>query len=134
MNTGHRISQQGFTLIEVLVAFVLLSLTLAVILQIFSSGLRNIGAAEGYTRAMVLAEAKLAQLGNETALASGETGGEDDIFSWQLVVAPYQAESADTEETESAIPLYDVTLEIQWQQGSRRPRISFRTLRTGVAE
>ena len=121
-------------MIEVLVAFVLLSLTLAVILQIFSSGLRNIGAAEGYTRAMVLAEAKLAQLGNETALASGETGGEDDIFSWQLVVAPYQAESADTEETESAIPLYDVTLEIQWQQGSRRPRISFRTLRTGVAE
>ena len=33
--------QRGFTLLEVLIAFVLLSLTLGVILQIFSGGLRG---------------------------------------------------------------------------------------------
>jgi len=134
MNVSYRISQQGFTLIEVLVAFVLLSLTLAVILQIFSGGLRNIGATEDYTRAMVLAEAKLAQLGSEIALETGETGGENDIFNWRLYVAPYQGESVEIEGAESAVQLYDITLNVQWRQGSRRPQISFRTLRTGAAQ
>ena len=42
-----RAHSRGMTLIEVLVAFVVLSVTMAVILQIFSGGMRNARLAEG---------------------------------------------------------------------------------------
>lgn len=51
---------RGMTLIEVLVAFVVLSVTMAAILQIFSGGMRNARLADSYSRAVFLAESKLA--------------------------------------------------------------------------
>ena len=48
----------GFTLIEVLVALMILSLSLAIIFSIFSVGLRGRRAAEEYEQATLLAEVK----------------------------------------------------------------------------
>ena len=135
MAAGARVPQRGFTLIEVLVSFVLLSLSLVVILQIFATGLRSSGAAEGYTRAMLLAESTLARLGSEIPLVAGETEGRDDIFQWRLRVTP--ALTPPAEPGPQAVPratLYDVALEVEWRQGARTPQIRFRTLRAGPVE
>ena len=63
---------RGMTLIEVLVAFVVLSVTMAAILQIFSGGMRNARLADSYSRAVFLAESKLAAAGIERPLVPGE--------------------------------------------------------------
>jgi general secretion pathway protein I len=62
---------RGMTLIEVLVAFIVLSVTMAVILQIFSGGMRNARLAESYSRAVFLAESKMAAVGLERPLMPG---------------------------------------------------------------
>ena len=77
-------NQCGFSLIEVLVSFVLLSMALAVILQIFSTNLRGMDRVGKQTRALVLAESKLAAVGREIPLATGQTEGQSGGFSWQL--------------------------------------------------
>ena len=46
--------QRGFTLLEVLVAFALLGLTLGVILQVFSGGLHNAAEAGNYIQAAII--------------------------------------------------------------------------------
>jgi len=50
---------QGYSLIEVLVAFTILALTLTVLFRIFSGGLRNVDAAADYAMAVLVAEGKL---------------------------------------------------------------------------
>ena len=126
-------AQQGFSLLEVLVAFVLLSFSLAVILQIFSGSLRNVSAADNYTQAMVLADAKLAALGSELPLTIGETGGESGNFRWLLTVRPYEYrdETAQQSLERTDWQLLDVTISVHWQQGARQPQFNLRTLRIG---
>jgi general secretion pathway protein I len=59
----------------VLVAFVILSISLSVLLQVFATGLRNAGLADDYTRAVLYAESILAAIGREVPLAEGNAAG-----------------------------------------------------------
>lgn len=82
--------QRGFSLLEVLVAFAILAITLGVIMRIFSMGLRNVTVGEDYTRAILLAQSKLAALGVEEPLQPGEqTGAFDEGYRWHVMVQPY---------------------------------------------
>jgi prepilin-type N-terminal cleavage/methylation domain-containing protein len=83
-------SQKGFTLLEVLVAFTLLAVSMGVLMQIFSKGVTGADVADRYAKAAMLAESKLATVGVEEALQEGETTGSfNDDFAWRLSVRPY---------------------------------------------
>lgn len=121
--------QRGFTLLEVLIAFVLLSLTLGVILQIFSGGLRGVAAAGHYTEAVIIAESKLALLGGELPLEEGEQDGEEGAYSWHMRIEPYQETAELSKAANSPYRLYMVTLRLQWRDGIREPELEFITYR-----
>jgi len=126
--------QRGFTLLEVLVGFVLLSLTLGVILQIFSGGLRNTAAAGHYTQAAILADSKLALVGVQIPLLAGEQSGEEGDYGWRMTIAPYHdAEEADNP-TNDRHQLYAITLWVEWQHGARKPELRFDTYRLGTPD
>lgn len=97
-NAGKRVKQsnRGFTLLEVLVAFAILSLSLLVIFRIYSTGFRGIGTADWKLQAIALAKSKLASVGIDEQLSVGTaTGVSDDGFAWELTISAFAASPAD---------------------------------------
>lgn len=119
------------TLIEVLVAFVVLSVTMAVILQIFMGGMRNARLADGYSRAVFLAESRLAMVGVERPLAPGEEGGRvGPDLQWRVSVMPVDdAGAADRQLL--PVRLYAVRVRVDWVEDGRDRQIALDTLRLG---
>ncbi len=124
---------RGFTLIEVLVAFVILAVALGVLLQVFSTGLRNARVAEAYTTATLYAESMLAAVGIEEPLAAGETSGEfDDRFRWRLDVQPYEISDGDDEA--AAGRAFEVVVTVSWGDEDDPRDVTLTTLRLAPAE
>jgi general secretion pathway protein I len=91
MNGPRR--QRGFSLLEVLVAFAIMALSLGVLLRIFGGGGQLAGKADEHARAVVLARSLLDNVGVETPLQEGETSGEiDERYGWRLRVTPFNPE------------------------------------------
>jgi general secretion pathway protein I len=121
--------QQGFTLIEVLVAFMILTLALTVIFRIFSGGLRNLELSADYTRAALVAESQLAAAGVSIPLEPGETSGEvDDSFSWQRVIQTYQPWEKE-KELSTAMQGYRVTVNVDWERAGQKRRLTLSSIR-----
>jgi general secretion pathway protein I len=126
---------RGFSLLEVLVAFVVLSLALVVLAQIFSGGLRRTADMAEYSQALSVAESTLASAGIEEAWKEGDTRGEspDRQFRWTRSVRLWQDPDADPNVQEmSRALLYRVEVRVDWQGADGRERnIAFSTLRVG---
>jgi len=119
------------TLIEVLVAFVVLSLTLAVIMQIFSGGMRNARLAGSYSRALFLAESRLDAVGVEHALAAGEESGRlGGGLNWRVAITPH-ADGGEAERLMLPVRLYEVRVRVDGNEDGRERRIELATLRLG---
>ena len=119
---------RGFTLLEVLVAFAILALSLGVLMQVFGTGLRAAVVAEEYTQAAMYAESILAAVGADEALAEGgEAGRINDIFSWRSTVEPYASEDLELEELR--VDAYRVAVEVSWEESGRVRSVVLETLR-----
>ena len=119
------------TLIEVLVAFVMLSLTMAVILQIFNGGMRNARLAETYSRAVFLAESKLAEVGVERPLAPSESSGDVGAdLHWRIMVGLYD-DGGVADRLMLPLRLYRVRVQINWSESGRERRVELASLRLG---
>jgi general secretion pathway protein I len=105
---------RGFTLIEVVVALVVLTLALGALLELFSAGIRATAAAEDRTLAVLLAQSRLAAIGVETPLESGVADGAfDDRFRWRAVIAPLEEPGLPAEE-DAGFTLYRVQVTVSW--------------------
>ena len=130
---------RGFSLLEVLVAFVILALALGVIMRVFSQGMSRVGESDAYARAVTLAQSKLAQLGADIALEEGELSGEGaDALRWRVRLSAYEAdkvqaakEAADKAQAANAgsaapaplpVRLWQVEVEVSWDAGEAPPR------------
>jgi general secretion pathway protein I len=128
----YKCSAKGFTLIEVLVALVILSLSLAIIFAGFSTSLRSKRVAEDHQQATLLAESKLNSVGVERPLQEGVTVGRfDDRFRWKVEVAPYHEEEMDQTQDLEKLPLVPlvVTVTVSWGDPGDERSVSLTTLR-----
>jgi general secretion pathway protein I len=113
--------QAGFTLLELLVAFMVLVLAFTVMLRIFSGGLRGVGDAQAHSRAVEHARAQLALVGTELQLRSGELRGETaDGYRWQVTAEPVDAgqlpwqDSGQKLQSLDGLELLRITAHISW--------------------
>lgn len=89
--------QQGFTLLEVIVAVVIAALCLAALSQVFATGVRAASTSSDYMRAMTLAQSLLAAVGVEKAASDGSESGttSDGRLTWTVSVAPEPTDEAE---------------------------------------
>jgi general secretion pathway protein I len=85
-----RVGEHGFSLLEVLVSFVILALTVTVLLRAYGTSVRNAGLAEQHLKAATLAESLLARLGRDVALRPGEASGQVGAYRWHWLIQPYE--------------------------------------------
>ena len=84
-------SQRGFTLIELIAAFVIFALGFGVLLQILGGALHTTRQSAEYTQAALWAQSLLDTQGIGEPLNEGGSSGQfDDTYSWQLNVMRYQ--------------------------------------------
>lgn len=122
--------ERGFTLLEVLVALVILIMGLAAVYQAFGSGLLAGAAAERDRRAAEAAENLFAGLGRSRAVSEGVTTGElPDGQRWTLRLDPFDPVKSDG--PPSAVAAHIVTLEVVPAGGRGNPA-RFQTLIIGV--
>jgi general secretion pathway protein I len=106
-------TSRGFTLIEVLVAFLILAFSLGALFNVFSGSLRSVRQGEHYAHATALARAQLARIDADGIDGQGiETGETDDGYRWQVEFAPLPDLSAQSG-TGNFEPLA-VTVTVSW--------------------
>jgi general secretion pathway protein I len=90
--TRCRRGAAGFTLLEVLVAFVIAALASILVYRAGVSGAAETAVAARYQEATVRAQSRLASLGTLTPLhAIQSTGDDGGGYHWQIIIAPLQS-------------------------------------------
>ncbi|MCG6966796.1 MAG: prepilin-type N-terminal cleavage/methylation domain-containing protein [Chromatiaceae bacterium] len=118
--------QHGFSLLEVLVSFSILALSLGVLMQIFSLSSRNAGVSADYAKALTIAESRLAEVGELIALTDAAAGQElDGRFDWRLNSVPIESEYFGP----SAVAPYRVTVTVEWGSAGQRRSLSLETVK-----
>lgn len=121
----------GFTLIEIMAAFMVFALLFGVTLQILSTSVGNTRLSGEYTQAALWAQSKLDGLGLEQMIEPGVTQGSfNDAYDWTLEINETEVvdERGLDAQDELPIALYHVRLVVEWGEGRREA--VFETLRS----
>ena len=120
----------GFTLIEVLISFVILALVLGVVFRSLSTGLSHERTAELATARVLEARSILDRLGADLPLEEGLAEGELATGeAWTLTVSPYEVNNnTDKARPEETLKAYLAVITIQGADGRDQ---TFQTLKLG---
>lgn len=129
-----RSAARGFTLLEVLLAFVVFALSFAVVLQILSGSVRNTVRAREYTEAALIAQSVMDQVGIGIPLESGaRLEGEEGDYRWQVEVYPFAGLLENPRSLElgdlTGVELLEVECLVSWGQFPRERSSRFATVR-----
>lgn len=116
--------QGGFTILELLVAFAIMAISLGMLYRVSGGSVRAVGDMEHYQRATVLAESILAMrdaIPEEGWAETGQVAG----FDWRVASAPYPTEVSGPTVT----PLHEIRVVVSWPQGGRVRQLELVTLR-----
>ena len=126
----------GFTLVEVVVAFVLLSMVLATGFELFTTGMRRAVDLEERAQALAIAQSRIAAAGVEENLKEGVASGqsEDGKYRWTVTVTR-SAEGAPEphQPVQTAYGLYRIEAVVVWRGADERDHtFSLATLDLGM--
>lgn len=124
--TGSRRSQDGFTLLEVMVAMVILSFAVVSLIQLSSQGIRLVKLSGDHQEATRLADriARATEIKGE-----GVDGGKEGPYTWERSVALLPVPKELSPATGPAPQLYRLLVSVRW--GGRSVELA--TLRTLAA-
>lgn len=129
MSQPRSTAQSGFTLIEVLVALVVLSVAVVAVLQLFGGGLRLARASGDHLEATLLASTMLSELAWET-LEEGNTEGTEGGFRWsrQVTVDPALLPEEPDPARPDTVRLARVSVDVRWGKNRHVELVTIRPL------
>lgn len=124
-----RADDSGFTIVEALVAFAILSVVLMSLYGASGTALHSVGRAQNVDEALLLARSKLAEIAAKGTVVSETSGG---AFAgtdkrWKL-----DAKDIDPQD-EGALRLQEIHLEIMWQEDGSDRSLAVATRHLGRA-
>lgn len=118
----------GFTLLEVVVAFAIMALSMAVLLSLFATGVRATRLSADYSEAVTLAESKLAEYGTVSPIETGMSSGRfDGHYRWQTVITVEG--DGGTIAPELSVRLMRIEVQVSWDSMLGERTVSLATLR-----
>jgi general secretion pathway protein I len=130
-------AEAGFTLLEVLVAFIITALAFAVLFRGVASGMQAVSAGGQYSQALSRAQSHLAVVGHGMAIAPTNQHGDDGSgFQWRLSISPIATADAVREPADERGPsprftLYAIEVTESWTSGSGERSVRLLTERIG---
>lgn len=148
---GNGREQKGFTLIETLVAIMILAICLTVILQLFSGGMKAARISGDYTRAVFHAREKMEEILLIRKMEEGSAEGRfDDGYGWAAEIAlhepsvesgaeialhePSGESGAENPSPATEMKLFRITVSVYWDTDSRRRSFDLETLHLAEAK
>ena len=137
-----RQGSRGFTLLEVMLAFVIFALSFATVLEIMAGSMRSVGRATEDTEVALFAQSLMDLVGTEIPIEEGEYSGTGmDRYEWEMGISLYDSggetgdEGMGTQELAdlSGIELYRVDLYVDWETGRRQREMHFSTIHSILA-
>lgn len=118
--------QDGFTLIEVIVAFTILAVMLTALLQGFSRGMDGIEAADERNRLMTSAQNRLEEIGVLIPLEPGVEAGRTDGMNWEVVIDALPAVAPPGLADPPPYDLLSITVSVQNDDGGSDTLVTYR--------
>ncbi|HEY2994782.1 MAG TPA: type II secretion system protein [Methylomirabilota bacterium] len=117
--------QAGFTLLEVLVAFAILSLTVVVAVQGFAQGLRLLKLSGDHQQAALLADQKAREV---VLPKEGRESGTEGAFAWERVIKEVPAPELTPNGQLPKWHVFEIDVQVAW--GDSKRTVAITTLRT----
>ena len=132
MNNGDKFYKlnlsRGFSLIEVLVAFSIASVSLTIIFQLYASGTTSAILGNEYSHALVIAQSRMEMIGTvEDFQDYTPSGIESDKFYWDITVDEYIPDGSIPDLLR--IDLKAVSITITWDSRDQERSITLQTLK-----
>jgi general secretion pathway protein I len=117
----------GFTLIEVLVALVILAIASGFAFGVVSDSFDHLSQSELEQQAVMVAEGSLARLGHDLPVQSGRMAGTDGPMHWAIEIAAPMADPPPAE----GWAAYPVNVDVDWRDGRVARHLRLQSVRLG---
>lgn len=117
---------EGFTLLEVLVALAILGIAVTVVFQLFAADLRVVRASEDFVAASVRAQTRMREiLDDDTLTERAWSETTVDGYRVDVIVSPALRERT----KDLQVQLFDVVLTVYWIKDSKTRTMTLRTMK-----
>jgi len=125
-------NNDGFSLLEVIVALAIMAMGFVTVLQLFSGSIRSVSLSEQYLKGTTLAHSKLGELEVNNYSVTEYEGifPDEKNYRWQLQVSPH---TSHLNSKENNIQLSEVTLNVLWEEAGKTRDIEISTLKVDGA-
>ena len=121
-------NDDGFSLLEVIVALAIMAMGFITVLQLFSGSIRSVSLSEQYLKGTTLAHSKLGELevSNYSVSTFEGTFPDEKKYRWELQIKPH---TSALNNEENNILLSEVTLNVLWEDKGKTHNIELNTIK-----
>ena len=121
-------NEQGFSLLEVVVALMIMAGGFLAVLNLFSGSVRSVDFSGQYLKAVTLANSKMNELEIQNFTVDDSSGNfkNEENYRWEVDISPYDS---DLNNEKSGIQLQKILLKVLWNNDGHTRNIELATLR-----